>query len=142
MNSVGIQCNSFVNYQPFVNYDLIPNSQNSGQIQCFSSNQTFNEPTSPPTLESNCNQRRLYVQRQRFPTFSSIPSPSTKLSSNFTIDSILGNEKSQNLSIPSPTITSETNSNINIDNKNEDILYNWLRCTRYRPPKVKSKINK
>lgn len=137
INSVGIQYNSFVNYnQPF--YNLVSNSNTGHQSQCIPSNQSFIESVFPSTIQNCVQQRKVCLHRQHFATtLSSMTSPSTKLSSTFTIDSILGNKNHENLSIPSSP--SETNTTKNINSNNEGVLYNWLRCTRYKPPKVKSK---
>ena len=146
MNSFELQYNrlatNFAN--PYFNNNLISNPTPNQCIQC----------SDPPFLrtfiQSNANsyhiqnalsQRKCNFQKH----FIASPIPpstsSTKHSSTFTIDSILETNNKNNSKIETSTYgqPSDFNEDSNFGNESEKTVYNWLRCSRYKPPKVKSK---
>ena len=155
MNSFGLQYNRFsTNFtNPYLNNNnnIVANPMNSATNQCY---QCSDQPFLRNFIQSNVNSyhiqsaynnRKCNFQKQ-FITSSIPPSTSSvKHSSTFTIDSILDTKNTINNENPS---LQSSQSNVHLMDINEDsnleadkerAVYNWLRCTRYKPPKVKSK---
>ena len=153
MNSFGLQYNRFAtNFtNPYLNANIASNPMNGTTNQCYQcSDQPFLRNFIQPNvnvchIQSAYNHRKCNFPKQ-FITTSTPPSTSSaKHSSTFTIDSILDTKNSINSENPS---LQSSQSNVNLIDINEDsnleadkerAVYNWLRCTRYKPPKVKSK---
>lgn len=152
-NSFGFKYNRFANFSnPYFN-NIIPNPVNQTTNQCF---QCSDQPFIRTIIQSNANSchitspynpRKCNLQKRAITASTPQTSSSSgKLSSTFTIDSILETNKDSAKDIKPSIHSSKSNLtylDINqevVDTGNETI-YNWLNCSRYKPPKVTSKSN-
>ena len=151
INSFSFKYNRFANFSnPYIN-NIVPNSMNQTTNQCF---QCSDQPFIRTILHSNANSchipspynpRKFNLQKQSITGSTPQTSSLGKLSSTFTIDSILETNKNS-ANNASPSMHSSQSNITYLDIKDEVLettketnIYNWLNCSRYKPPKVNSK---